>query len=292
MTPIPEDHYRSASSVSLSPEGESFIIAGAEYPLTRDHLKDIEVKTQEIAAYTGISSKDPKIKELAALEIAISLPPPPRSLVERTLYTVSVFEEEQPQICATVTSWAALIRTKVHAWKRYLKCTPLSSEESSSLYYTIDILKESYRIIKQIKNFLEINTFGTPHNDRLYVCYDEANVVQAIALVEKRTNHLYRLATHPNNLYHLINNSIQTRIKGAATQLIVHLSKQITKHQNPLRLEAVHEARLFYQKLGFKRERGTRARSYDAFDLTLMKLHPSTVRRLEKDAQSPFFKEE
>ncbi|MBP9841103.1 MAG: GNAT family N-acetyltransferase [Simkaniaceae bacterium] len=291
MIPIHEDPYRSASSVSLSPEGGSFIIAGAEYPLTRDHLQDIEAKTKEISAYAEVSSKGPKIRELAALEIAISLPPPSPSLVGRTLRVISVRHKDQSKIHSIIKDWQALAKTKFDSWESYLKVTPLSKEERSSPYHTTDLLEQSFYIIEDIREYLEKLEFGRDKDNRAYICFDEDKMVQGIALVENKTNHVSRLATHPNNLPHLINSSIPTRVRGAATQLILHLSKQVAK-DNPIRLEAIPEAVPFYKKLYFKRDRGTKARSYDRFGLTIMKLHASTVRRLEKTPGSPFFKEE
>lgn len=102
--------------------------------------------------------------------------------------------------------------------------------------------------------------------DRMYLCKDAENRIQAIALTsnlgvtftnKKRQKEYLKLAllvTHPRNIRSCINEREHTRVQGAGAALVKKLAKEcLATNKAGIYAEVTRVARPFYEKLGFRR---------------------------------------
>ncbi len=196
------------------------------------------------------------------------------SLKGRVLTVSTVPFEEWHEMIYVVRNWASNV---------FFKCR---SDPSSEL------LDASQGIIKSIKRQLKLSLIRSEDPcrgwDTIFVCQDRDETIQAIALVKLKTHYIDYLATHPDNLNHPMNTLIKDRVRGAATEIILHLAERTLATGKLLNLIALKSAMPFYKSLSFKRARGISARAYDTYDLTVMQLHASSIRKLALKDGSPF----
>ncbi len=84
---------------------------------------------------------------------------------------------------------------------------------------------------------------GSDPWDTTLICEDEHRQLQAIALFDKRSNTLAYIATNPENISHDTN---RTQVRGAATQILLHLAKETLQNGSALKLKSVDDALHFY----------------------------------------------
>ncbi len=98
--------------------------------------------------------------------------------------------------------------------------------------------------------------------DRVFLCIDDENVMQSIAIVENdgpglfisdgRSLSIKYLASHPNNIRHSVNSKEKSRVPGAGTALVHHIFQTCIKEgKDGVLLQPIDSSTGFYQKLGF-----------------------------------------
>lgn len=142
------------------------------------------------------------------------------------------------------------------------------------------------QMIHQIKTPAHERVGGDPWNVVL-ICKDANHKIQAIALHDKQSNRLADLATHPDNIDHPINDAVP-RVKGAGTQIILHLAKETVRADSTLRLRSVRDAVPFYKKMHFEDDPAFAGVQDGALGITSMKLTAERIRSLVRNQTPPF----
>lgn len=184
---------------------------------------------------------DPSITESTCCEpsLAISEVSGPTAttptLARKTLTSFSIQEfngQERALLIKTAIEWSNLVDEKC---------------ESVSESTDITILEESKEICELIQTDLdEDNTAGL-------ACLDKDGKIQAMASYSKKNNYVSCLITHPNNLTHPINKDIPSKVRNAASTIILHLAFQTQLlSKSSLKLCAYPSAHRFYEKLQFE----------------------------------------
>ena len=83
------------------------------------------------------------------------------------------------------------------------------------------------------------------------VCRDWTSKIQAVATHSKMTNYIHFIVTHPDNIRHPINMTIESRVSGSGSAIIFYLAKMTLDSKMPLSLCPTKSAINFYKKLGF-----------------------------------------
>lgn len=141
------------------------------------------------------------------------------------------------------------LRSEVQDWRRAVKSKMklISKDESSyiNLKYCGTVLKD---ILDEMKHW---NILG---KKRIVICHDNDRRIQAIALINDSQENeivLEQLCTHPDNIRCSVNESISTRVKGAASKIIEYLSARALEKKKSISADALQSSLPFYQKLKF-----------------------------------------
>lgn len=118
---------------------------------------------------------------------------------------------------------------------------------------TLDHLEASKMMTKAICNKIReafLKQGESDYFDKALVCTDQDSKIQAIALIRTKENRVAFVATHPDNIPSTLTDPAK-RVRGAGTQIILHLAKRTLKTGKPVLIDTLDSASDFYAKLGF-----------------------------------------
>ncbi len=204
------------------------------------------------------------------------------------LFIVSkVSKDEWPTISNIANEWSALGLEKykqIHGGKLF---SPKTRNEASS--DPGKLIKYSLSMCEDVSNTIREPTYASQEGevwDTIFTC-SLGGEIQAIALHDKKNNKLGYVVTHPNNINHEINQDCQ-QVKGAGTQIMLHLLSKTLHSNSVLKLRAVEEAKPFYEKMHFEYAPEDN-RAYDGYEgITSMKLSADKIKNLIAAGTTPF----
>lgn len=175
---------------------------------------------------------------------------------KRTLTIRQISPEEFPVAAKVARSWQLM------AYLKRMVAKVHGENEAASIFV------DSSNISRLVAECFEDHDSCIPRVfERAIACYDakDPDNIQAIALIKDDSDSLCLLdphttylkialmVTNPINIRSSVNSTEDDRVRGAGTNLIVHIAKEcLEKKYNGLYLESVDSALPFYQKLGFE----------------------------------------
>lgn len=163
----------------------------------------------------------------------------PNPVIESCLHTKEILSKKEIlSLRSEVKSWKSAVHSK-------MKLIPKQDSSYVNLKYCGAVLKDILDEMKQGKVLGE---------KRILICQDNHRRIQAIALIndsQEKEIILEQLCTNPDNIRCSINETITTRVKGAASAIIQYLSVMALEKKKSISADALQSSLPFYKKLKF-----------------------------------------
>jgi len=165
------------------------------------------------------------------------------------------------QLKVVEVSDLTIVQKVAHEWFDVAKCRFRTADKfshsrnpvcNSDMLDRLEASKSMTQAIhKRVTSVLNDDLVSPPVRwTKALACVDKDSKIQALALIDDEENKIVYIATNPNNIPTPLS-KLSQRVRGAGTQIILHLAKDALKTGNAIRLSSIDSSEPFYDKLGF-----------------------------------------